>query len=202
MIRSIRISLMVFTIFTFANAQSDGQALRLSFEVLSNSKVGFAGSSNINSFYCNTAAVNGLGSGVWMSDSAGPTKYSAQVTLTASSLDCGSGRMNRDLYKALDADKNPLIDYQLLDILSISEIESEHSFEVQTDGVMSVAGTSLQVNIVFKVVAIGGNRYSVRGSKELSMRDFDIDPPKALFGLIRAKEKLIVEFDIVVKATE
>jgi len=169
----------------------------IKFTVLPQSSVGFAGASNVNKFFCSSATINGNGSGIWLQDSSGLDHYSAEVKLIATSLDCGSGRMNKDMYKALDAEKHPLIEFVLMDIYMITELPDKKGYEVATEGVMTVAGKDVQVEITFVVQSIGSNRYSVRGSKFVSMHDFDIEPPRALFGLIRAKDKLEVRFDIV-----
>jgi hypothetical protein len=47
------------------------------------------------------------------------------------------------------------------------------------------------------VKGLRDGKYEILGRKELSMLDFHITPPSAFFGLIRADEGLVVNFDLI-----
>ena len=53
--------------------------------------------------------------------------------------------------------------------------------------------------MVFNIKTLEENLYKITGSKKLSMFDFEITPPTAFFGLIKANDTLEIYFDLLVK---
>ena len=43
--------------------------------------------------------------------------------------------------------------------------------------------------------------FSLKGSEEILLTDYGIDPPTALLGLIRTGDRITIEFDMVVSPT-
>ena len=166
----------------------------LQLSVLEGSRISIAGSSNINTFNCASYSVEGKGSALIVHGSGieAPTAY---ISLLATSLDCGSGRMNRDMYKALKTDLHPLIEYELLEVLALEDVDG--MMRLTTRGQLIVAGSGMRTDIVFDVSPVNEKQYHIAGSKVVAMTDFDIKPPKALFGLIKARNELEIQFVII-----
>lgn len=193
-------NLLIFMMLLFAGGFSGERPPEdsVNLKILPESRIGIAGSSNVNRFYCGSPQIQGQLKGKWAADSFNISHYTARVYLTANSLDCGSRRMNKDMYKALDSENFPIIEYQLQDIQEIRRSGETGQFMVNTVGLMTVAGKSLPVTISFEIDALGDKTFRIRGARQLSMHDFNITPPKALLGLIRANDQIEIRFDIVV----
>lgn len=63
-------------------------------------------------------------------------------------------------------------------------------------GVLTIAGVS---NNIRANVSINntGEKLKISGIQKLNMTDFEIDPPTGLFGTIRARDEVEVEFEII-----
>ena len=125
------------------------------------------------------------------------------VSLPVKSLNCGKRAMNQDMYGALKAQKFPTISYQLLEASLIKQdddslSEEEGWMNIQTRGVMEIAGVSDTTTVVVQGKVTGENKFHVRGSKDIHMDTYNIDPPSKMFGLIRASKDLTVYFDVTV----
>jgi|GEM_PF-3436629 len=81
--------------------------------------------------------------------------------------------------------------------------EQEESFEgrgsnwlLEVEGVLTVAGTSRTITFNAEGAVLDEKRVRVRGHKEILMTDYNIEPPTALLGVVRAQDELTVYFDI------
>jgi hypothetical protein len=98
----------------------------------------------------------------------------------------------------LKADRDSLIIYELRNAsVTYDSTRYNGSFGLRTVGKLTIAGKTREDTIYTSVKMLPDRRYEIVGEKSISMLDFDIDPPSAFFGLIRANENLIVKFDLL-----
>ncbi len=176
---------------------------RVEYTTLPGSKLWIEGTSTINDFTCTTNMIDGYS--FIKNDSIATAgnrnqKFESEVvvSIVVKNLDCGNEIMNDDMYEAMKADKFPFILYELLNSNIVSEAEEFGGwFELQTTGNLSIAGYKRTVDILIKVKKLSDGKFNLVGSKELSMHDFNIEPPSAFFGLIKADDKLVVKFDLI-----
>lgn len=124
------------------------------------------------------------------------------VQISPSLLDCGNARMERDLQKAVRADKHPLISYWFTGVEG--EVRrlpgAQHNvFEMEVRGIMVLANQPREVVHTAQVRIIDLDELEVSGRLPLKMTDFDIEPPKALLGLIRAHDSFEVFYSFVIR---
>ena len=197
--RKLGIAFILILLTTFSRGFGFGTTEKVLYILLPGSYVGFNGSSFINTFTCGTDSVSGLGSGTITSGSLALVDC-AKVMFKVETLDCGSPFMNTDMYDALKADVNNLIEFELSTINKIEQSnKNDGSYNVVVLGNFSVAGITKNYEMVFNIKTVKKNLYKITGSKELSMYDFEITPPTALFGLITANDTLEIYFDLLVK---
>ena len=163
------------------------------------SDVTLAGSSNINKWACRsdvfeaTIAAN-PGSFVM---AVNPESGKVTVTVPVKSMECGNGRMNRDLYEALDAERFPSIDYVLVSYAFDRERMTETRLVASAIGDITVAGVTKRVEIPITAVRREDGTVAGEGMLRLRMTDFGVKPPVALFGLIRARNDIEVSFKVL-----
>ena len=130
------------------------------------------------------------------------------LKIPVKSFDCRHSRMNRDMYEALKSDKYDYITFEFEnaerlpaeDVKDASMLE-EGYVPFQVEGVLNVAGVDRLVDLVVWGRTHDEGRYHIKGHKEISMQDYEIEPPTALRGLIRAHDDLTVFFDLHVMET-
>lgn len=165
-----------------------------------------AGSASITNYKCSAEELSGQGT---IENIKQPTEniqghggVTIAVRIPVQSLDCGKRAMNNDMYESLKADRHPTIYYQLLEASLVQPFSSPDStgwMNIQTRGILEIAGVRDTTQVTVKGTLLSNNRFRVWGSKELDMKTFDITPPSAFFGLIKADNKLTVNFDVTVR---
>ena len=179
------------------------------------------GSASIVDYKCNAEKLSGNGN---IENTATPREnvkkhgaVSITVSIPVSSLECGKRGMNKDMYEALKAEKYSHISYELLDAVLANEgsaaagTETESNnvnrpdqsednwMNIKTTGVLEIAGVKDTTVVYVKGQVLNDDRFKVKGSKQINMETYDIKPPTALMGLIRASSELTVHFNVTVK---
>ncbi len=122
----------------------------------------------------------------------------AELLVDVASFDCGNPEMKRDLLHALKSDYHPEIRFALKRasvIAALRNHQEDHLIEVT--GEISIAGIRRDITTVFRGRALAEHAFRIYGSKRLYMSDFNIEPPSTLLGLIRANDRITVNFDLV-----
>ncbi len=118
-----------------------------------------------------------------------------QFAVVAESLKSGKGGMDKNTYKALDTDKHKTITYELKNVKNL-DCTSKSACKITTSGVLTIAGTKQNVELVFDA-KVAGDRITLSGSKKLKMTDFKVDPPTAMFGTITTGDEVTIKFQTV-----
>jgi hypothetical protein len=166
--------------------------------VLPESKVMLLGGSNLRDWACETStfvANIGVDSSAKtpIQGSVDNRRLTLSVTVPVRSLQCGRKRMNEDLSRALKADAFPHIEYVLRDYELRPNPSFPDSVRVRAVGDLTVAGTTKRVE--FDLLGTRNNgAFRGEGGVALLMTDFGVSPPTALFGLIRTKNAIRVNF--------
>ncbi len=177
---------------------------KYTYQLENGSRLWINGSATLGSYECRTIAV--FGTGKISHDSSdiaehptGPDPDSGiKIAVMVKLLDCGNRAMNKDMFKALRADSDSLILYKLIDArIKNYPASTKKEIELRTIGDLTIAGITRRDTIDTEIRILKDGKYEIVGEKTLSMRDFDIIPPTAFFGLIKADEKLVVGFDLI-----
>lgn len=203
MIMHIHLTLPVFLVLLLLGL--NGATAQTQVEVREGSRIWLEGKSNMSHFSCVSTDVRGLGtlnnseatsSGTATSGSYSSAEGTASVSIE--SFDCGRRRMNQDLYDVLNMTDFPTIRFELEDAsLSSSPEGSRNEYHVHTHGRLTIAGTEQSVDMMFTGQHLSDGRYRVTGTNPLLMSDFGVDPPTALFGLIKTQDRILVRVDLV-----
>lgn len=115
------------------------------------------------------------------------------------SLECGSTLMERDLRRAVDAEQYPSIAYKFVRLngFNVGPAENGFSYGLNVSGELTLAGVTRPVVVAVTAERKGRNRIRIRGEAALQMTEFEVTPPRALFGLIRAHDEFIVQVNLV-----
>lgn len=119
------------------------------------------------------------------------------LTYPVSEFDCGLEAMNRDMQHLLQSDQYPVM---ILHIKSIDLKPNQQAIEtlyVTSDVALTIAGVAKPVKITEGMV-INHSESSLTFSGEVSinMKDFHMEPPVRLWGMVQVDEMLQVKFAV------
>jgi polyisoprenoid-binding protein YceI len=103
--------------------------------------------------------------------------------------------MIKKMCNTLQVAKYGTIAYQLKRIDKITRINPQ-KYSLQTTGNLIISGVSRQVPLKL-FVTVKDNNITVVGDKKLKMTDYNIKPPKALFGMLKTADTLKVNFNVM-----
>jgi hypothetical protein len=177
-------------------------------EIEEGGKLWITGSASVVDYTCRAEQLSGNGDIENASEPQqnikGHGAVSIRVSVPVKSLECGKRAMNKDMYEALKADKYPSIHYQLLNATLVdsnrtSSKEEPGWMNIQTTGVLEIAGVKDTTQVFVQGKLLSEELFRVKGSKQISMKMYNIKPPTAMFGLIKASSELTVHFDVTVQ---
>ena len=189
--KKILILLFVLIGSTFAYAQDIFQKQQV--EVLPASHLMITGDTNINDFTCNfdTAFLKGPQLISYMETSENIKFSNAVLVLNTRGFDCGSRAINKDFHELIKSDKYPEI------LLEIKDIKLHPNTNGFARVKITIAGQER-----FYEVPVGIRNTEIaefKGKLELDIYDFNLEPPKKLFGIIKVKDDIEIYFDLKVK---
>lgn len=125
----------------------------------------------------------------------------AAVTVPVEALDCGDGKMEGNLRKALRADDHPTIAFAMTGHEMAPDPSTPGSFHVLAKGTLTIAGWTQPIELTVDG-AVEGDRLHIRGSHQMTMTDFGVKPPTAMLGLLKTGDRVTVEFDLTTRYGE
>ncbi|MDZ7659068.1 YceI family protein [Fodinibius sp.] len=193
-----------FLIFLFAIsgnvlAQSD------SYEILEKSTIQVEGTSTLHDWTSdveefssyikfNTAALEG--------DTLSNPVKSLSLTIPVKSIESGKGGMNRRTYDALKSDDFPNIMFQMSSAELINADSAMTSIELNVEGNLTIAGTSKKISLPVTGTKQDDGSFKFTGEYEINMKDYNVDPPSAMLGTIKAGEVVTIPFEIYVAKSQ
>lgn len=157
------------------------------------SKVKVEGTSNVHDWEMTAENLQGSMK-VQMTDGQLVQIDDIKFTVVAESLKSGKGGMDKNAYKAINTDKHKTITYQLQKVNNL-DCTSKSSCKVTTTGALTIAGTKKNVEIIFDA-KVSGDKIVLSGEKKIKMSEFNVDPPKAMFGTITTGDDLDIKFEV------
>ncbi|HMQ05717.1 MAG TPA: YceI family protein [Saprospiraceae bacterium] len=110
------------------------------------------------------------------------------------SLKSGKGGMDKNAYKALNAEEYSLIKATLKSA-EISPI-NERTYNVDCIINLTIAGSTQETPLKTTAVINADQTISVQGQKVISMRDYGVDPPSFMLGTVRTGNDVTLTFNI------
>jgi len=115
------------------------------------------------------------------------------VIVGVTGLKSGKDGLDKNMYKALLAEKHPEIRFHLADY-EVGAADSA-GLPVAARGALTVAGVEREITIKAHA-ARDGEAMRLRAEVPLLMTDFGIKPPKMMMGTIKTGDRVVVHFDL------
>ncbi len=110
--------------------------------------------------------------------------------VVSASIKSGKGGMDKKTHGALDAKKHPKIVFNLADISSIED------GTLMATGNLTIAGQTKPIELTVGYELKSNGSIVFTGTKPITMSDYGIDPPTAVFGTIKAGDDVQVHFEV------
>lgn len=111
----------------------------------------------------------------------------------AASLKSKKKAMDTITHAALKAKQHPEISYRYAETLSSQH--RNNSFLIRARGTLTIAGVSRSVILNVRATP-RPEGLQFQGSTALNMRDYQVEPPTALFGTITTDEQITIRFSV------
>ena len=187
--------LMLVTILFLSGAMSIAQNnfQERKVKVLPSSQLSINGDTNINKFECvfDTEYLK-EGQKVYYSRKDSIMKFTGAIlVLNTRGFDCGNKGINQDFHDLIKSDKYPEIHLEIKQVKLRTK-----EFGVATICI-TMAGKQKYYEVPINIK--DGEIAQFQGELELNIKDFDLEAPKKLFGIIVVKDDIEIDFDLRVK---
>lgn len=112
------------------------------------------------------------------------------VTIPVASLRSEHSGLDKNLRKALLADKHPDIAY-VMERFEATPLKDGQTLEVQ--GTLTIAGRPAPA-VLKATAAVSGSFFVVEGEQTLLMTDYDVKPPVIMLGAVKTANKIVVKY--------
>jgi len=153
------------------------------------------GTSNLHDW--EMKASNGKSDGIFVIDKTGKITSVTQLNFTmgVKGLKSQHTGMDNNTYKALKESKNPNMAF-VLTSATITQT-SVNNYELNCRGKLTIAGKTNETDIKAAGVYNPADKsFTVSGVKKMKMTDYDVTPPKALFGTIKTGNDISIGYTL------
>ena len=117
-----------------------------------------------------------------------------KLNMPVSDIESDSRRLTRNLQDYLKGDDHPYIKFNLKSIENV-EAENNNSAVVTARGLINAAGVDHEVTMTVNA-SVNDGTVTFSGTQDLLMTDFDIDPPTAVMGTVRARDEIQIIYSL------
>lgn len=195
---SIRIiSALLITLFLATGAIAQTVTL-----TLTNSEMKIEGTSNVRDWDANVNILNTTflmnASENFSLDTLTPENFnSLTIQIPVKDIESDTRGLTGNIQKYLKINQHPVIRFELDKIESIeSATENDAEVLITARGYVTVAGVTNPVTMQVFAKENANGTLSFYGEQNLLMTSFNIDPPTAVMGTIRARDELKVIYNI------
>jgi hypothetical protein len=116
-----------------------------------------------------------------------------EFSMPVEDIEAESGKLTSNIHKYLHEKDHPMITFNLSTIDSISV--DGNTATINATGTINAAGVDKETSMTVQATFENGN-VTFSGTQPLLMTDFNVDPPTALFGTIRAKDEIDIVYSL------
>lgn len=166
--------------------------------VTKNSNLRVLGSTNLNKFRCDIIGYSNSDT-ICIKSINQIILFSGMVSLDVANFNCHNAIMTKELRKTLEANTYPELQIQFISLNSLPELNAKVAC---ISGLVDIkiAGKCKRYNVDYELSKDAADVIHLNGRREIKFSDFDLKPPKKIGGMITAKDKLIVEFNLNLKS--
>ena len=172
-----------------AAASAGAQSVKMALDPTSSIRVD--GTSNIHAWHATSTELTAT---IQVTPPVAESKVeSVTLSLPVTSLKSGKGGLEKNLYKALNAEKNPTITFVMK---TYNATAKGDGYDAVITGILTVNGVEKEVKAEATMTTDGKGGLKAVGTSAMKMTDFGVKPVTALMGTIRTGDAITVKFDL------
>jgi hypothetical protein len=190
-----RISYLIFYLLISGYYTADPAS---TWVVMPGSSLTVNGSTNVNKFQCDI--INYSLPDTITCVKAAKTQtlpMNGKLKLDIESFDCHNRMMTSDLRKTLKYKDFPKLTIKFISINSFPNFKNPTKITGLVD--IGLAGVVKRYDISYLFTVDNSNIVHLKGDRAVTFTDFNLSPPSKLGGVIKAKDELLVEFNLNLK---
>ena len=162
------------------------------------SQLTIQGSTNVNDFTCKINYCTGTDTLQYIeSPSTRQLRFTkSRMTVPIRSFDCGAKPISKDFWKTLKSDTYPSLE---INFISLQNVFFKDNEEITGVVDITLAGVTTRYTVCYKVTSKDNGEILLKGEHAVNFSDFNLEAPKKLKGLIKVKEVLNVQFNLVLR---
>ena len=162
------------------------------------SRLTIHGSTNVNQFICKIEYCTGTDTLQYAeNNSTGELRFTrGRMTVPVRSFDCGAKPISRDFWRTLKAERYPNLEINFISLENLS-LRNKRNIKGVVD--ITLAGITTRYDICYRVSLNENGTIYLTGLHAVNFADFHLEAPEKLKGLIKVKEALKVQFNLVLK---
>ena len=197
--------LRLLFILSFLLFQTDhAVSFKLNYQIDEKSQLYLLGTTNVNNFKC--ACTDKFPAAVLeaeINETSGLIHFkNANIRIKTTLLNCKNNVMNRDMHKALKAEKYPYINVSLLTATALQDekqLQNGKTYNYNVSTVITIAGISKPHILTVQLSKLSNHLYRLNASKDLLMSDYEIKP-RTPFNIIKIDDLVTIHFEMEIVA--
>lgn len=186
--KCLKIILVGFLLFTTNNFNAQESKLNLA-----ESKLTIFGTSNVHDWDIVAHAMNGKATFNFEANILDDLKY-LDFSVETEQLLSGRSGMDSNTFKALNSKKYKTINYRLTKVLKITKTAA-NTYSIEAQGDLTISGVTKNTTQVFTAV-VSGKKVILSGKTKITMMQYKVTPPTALFGTIKTGPDVTIDFKV------
>ncbi|WP_310993777.1 YceI family protein [Aequorivita marina] len=183
--------LFCFTTMLCLNAWSQPDFETKKVQILASSELIINGDTNISKFGCgfNTIYLEEYRDVAYQRNGNDISFTNAVLFLKNKGFDCGNKGINQDFHEMLNTKAHPNI------VLELTKITLNKDESAIAKVLITISGVKKEYSLPVAIFSSPINRFV--GSLKLNINDFNLEPPSKMFGLIKIKKDIDINFDLI-----
>ena len=197
-IYSLLVIVFGITILSWDNSNA---IIKIKWLILKGGTLRVNGSTNINTFSCLVADNTPIDTLTGTLNRDGTVGMSGKINLDIFGFDCHNPMMTLDLRKTLKAKDYPTMH---INFLSLNKMPELKYLPEPIKGWVNIelSGVTKRYEVSYRFSMDNAKVIHLIGDRSVNFSDFNITPPRKLGGIIRANDKLEVEFSLDLKSVD
>ena len=162
------------------------------------SQLTIQGSTNVNEFTCKIEYCTGTDTLQYVeNNSTRELRFTrSSMIVPIRSFDCGSKPISRDFWKTLKSETYPNLE---INFVSLQNLYFKNNSDVKGIVEITLAGVTTRYTVCYVAHIKDNGTVLLKGMQAVNFADFNLEAPRKMRGLIKVKEALNVEFNLILK---